>query len=379
MRRMLDFEEGAEPRQDRFGDIPSPSRSVTGLARNAADVQADSAGTARRSFKRPAAVVSLPVTHPDGSDGRNATARHAPASELRGNPDSTATIRTIRTRSGSEEQALPVVVRHRDEAETAPDETRSDEISWEVVIPRALRERRFAVALRPIEKLACGSKLYEASPLLLDDAGGEIGVREFYGPASRLGWLKHIERKLAGYAFMAQLELQHAGESTWMLVPLSGGALDDRDLLTFLRTLASHPGARLAMDSLVFEFDQKDIAERVHDVEKFAEELGRLGCNLGMRGFTATRQAEQLLKALQFVTVRLAPELIDRLAGDEGLRNSLRAISDRCARSGTVVIAPGALDADAMALLYSLGVRAVESPTTGRPRLYQPRRSRQVH
>lgn len=387
MRRMREVEEWSEPRQARFKNIASPPGDAAGRRRNEVTAADDSAPAVRSGIKGPAAVASLPGSqtsaenaHGDVGGVRQSTVREnlealaAATPEMRSLVGSEPPVRQV-WRAGDEAQ---VSVRNG-EGNTAPAVSSHSGTSWDVVIPEALRERRFAIALRPIEKLACGSKLYEATPRLLDEAGGEIDAGDFYGPARHLGLLKHIERRLAGYAFLAQLRLQHAGESSWMLVPLSAGALDNQDLPTFLRTLASRPGARLVMDSLVIEFEERDIAGRMQDMKKLSSELGKAGCNVGIRGFTAARPAEQLLDALRFVTVRLAPELVDRLPADAGLRNSLRAISDSCAKSGTLVIAPGAPSADTMVMLYELGVRAVEGQMTSPPRLFQPRRTTRLH
>lgn len=369
-----------------YKDIASSSRAGTGHRRNGA-VAADSVQTGHGDFKKPATVVSLPVAPVSGRDDDN-EATEASRSAMHENLEALAAATPeMRTESGSESLARiappatteSAVAVHAGDMEADPAVAGPSAESWKTLISDALREHRFAVALRPIEELACGSKLYEAMPRILDDAGNAMDVGDFYGPAKQLGLLKHIERKLVGYAFLAQLQLQHAGESAWMLVPLSASALDDQDLLTFLRQLAAQPGARLVMDSLVMEFSEQDITGRMKDMKQMSSELGKLGCNVGIRGFTATRPAEDMLNTLRFVTVRLAAEIVDRLADDEGLRWSLRAVSDRCAKAGTMQIAPGAPDANAMAMLYNLGVRAVEGPMNTAPRLYQPRRSNRLH
>lgn len=261
---------------------------------------------------------------------------------------------------------------HRASPETHRHPADVTKLSWQEVIPEALQERRFAIALKPIEELARGSKLYEAIPRLLDRAGNEIDAEAFYRPAQRLGLLDGLERRLLGYAFIAQLRLQHARESTRMLIPLSAGALDDASLPALLRSLGSHPSARATLKSLVIEMDQHDIAGRIRDVEKMSREFGKLGCGLGIRGFTATRAAEQLLDDLQFATLRFSPKLFERLESDDALQKRARAISDRCAKSRVLAIASEVPDANAMAMLYNLGVGVVEGPVIGEPVLFSP-------
>lgn len=286
-----------------------------------------------------------------------------------------ATVNRVRHLETLVQQALQVAegpqgTVHCGDQEAPPPDTQIAGISWDVFLPEALQERRVAVALKPIEELASGSKLYEATPRLLDRAGSEINAEIFLPPARQLGLLNRIERRLLCYAYAAQLSLQRSGKSARVLVPLSAGALDDPELPAFLRSLGSHSDARVAMRSLVIEFDQEDIAGRIRDVERLGREVRDLGCALGIRGFNATRAAEQLLDIVPFATVRLASELIERLGSDEALRSSLRAVADHCAKASIVLIASDVPDANAIAMLYNLGIGTVEGPVIGKPTLF---------
>lgn len=245
-------------------------------------------------------------------------------------------------------------------------------VAWDAFIPEALKEHRFAITLAPIEDLASGAKLHVAFPCLLDRAGNELGAEVFLRPAQSLGLLENIERKLLGYAFIAQLQMQHAGESTRMLVPLSIGALEDRELPSLLRSLGKHPSARAVMKSLVIEFNQEEIAGRIREVGRASREFQKLGCELGIRDFTVTGPSEQLLEDLPFATVRLAPDLLDLLDSDEDLRLALRSVAERSCKNDVVVIASGVSDANTMAMLYNLGVGTIEGPVIGEPVLFSP-------
>lgn len=261
---------------------------------------------------------------------------------------------------------------HRAQPETRRAATELASSTWESLIPEAFKERRFVIALQPIEDLARGAKLYVASPRLLDSSGNEIAESMFYQPAVKLGLLESLERRLLGHAFVAQLRLQHAGESKRMLVPLSAAAIKDSGLPTLLVSLGKHVKARSALKSLVLEFCQNDIATRIREVERFARAFGKLGCGLGMRDFDATSDGEQLLEDLAFATLRLAPKITDQLAHDEALRDRLRAVAKRCSKKDVMVIASGVSDANAMALLYNLGIGLVDGPVIGEPTLFSP-------
>lgn len=259
---------------------------------------------------------------------------------------------------------------HRANPETQVPATETAKVSWDVFIPEAFQDRRFAIALTPIQDLARGSTFYEAGPRLLDRGGREIHAVAFYRPAADLGLLTNVERRFLGYAFVAQMQLQLAGKSTRMLVPLSAGALDDPGLPALLRSLDSEPEARSAMETLVIELEENDIVGRIRDVERMSAELAQLGCGIGIRGFVPSRSAERLLDDLHFATLRLAPELVEQLAGDEALRNFLSVIAQRCREAGTVVIASNVPNPDAMAMLYNLGIGTVEGPMVGPQSLY---------
>lgn len=243
---------------------------------------------------------------------------------------------------------------------------------WEEFIPEALRERRFAIAMRPIEELARGAKLFAVGPRLLDRDGKEVGPELFYGAARRIGLLENLDRRLVGYAFVAQMHMQHNGDASRMLVPLSAAAMEDGGIPALVSTLAERTQARAVAKRLVLEFATEEVSARVRAAERFAREIGRLGCRIGLREFVPNGSAERLIDDLPLASLRLAAAVTESLSADEALAARVRALNERAAHHDTLVIASAVADANTMALLYNLGVGTIEGPVIGEPRLFTP-------
>lgn len=243
---------------------------------------------------------------------------------------------------------------------------------WSTFIPEAFRERRFMIALQPVEDLAKGIKHYVASPRLLDRDGKEIGPESFYAPAERCGLLDNLERRLVGYALVAEMHLQRNGETGRMLVPLSGGAMGDAVLPALLSSLAKHPMAREVAGNLVLELALDEVTDSVRDAERFGREIARLGCGLGLREFVPNGPVNRLIDDLPLATLRLAPEITAGLAENSELAGWVHESAARASARKTTVIASAVSDANTMALLYNLGVGTIEGPVIGEPRLFSP-------
>lgn len=248
----------------------------------------------------------------------------------------------------------------------------TDDAGWSAMITEALEERRFAIAMRPIEDLADANKLYEASPRLLDRDGKEILPEAFMEPAQRLGLAPQVERRLIGHAFMALLRLLQTNETARVIVPLSPSIMQDDKLGDFLLELVKRTRARLPVKSLVFELTLDDALQHVADIEHFATETHHLNCGFGLRLFTPTSTADKLLERMKLDTLRLAPDTVARLGEDDKLTQNVKALLERFSDTECRIIASGVNDANLMAQLYNLGISTVEGDAVGDAEVLDP-------
>lgn len=249
----------------------------------------------------------------------------------------------------------------------------TDDSGWPALITEALEERRFAVALRPIEDLASADKLYEASSRLLDREGKEILPDGFMGPAIRLELALPVERRLIGHAFGALLRLLQASETTRVIVPLSAAIMGDETLADFLVGLVKRTNARLPVKSLIFELTLEDALQHVAETEAFSRKIHQLNCGFGLRHYAPGGNAEKLLSRLELDALRLDPKCVAKLASDENLSTRIRSLMAQLDGTECHLIASGVDDANLMAQLYNLGISTLEGNAIGDSEVFNSR------
>jgi len=241
----------------------------------------------------------------------------------------------------------------------------TDDSGWSAMITEALEERRFAIALRPIEDLASADKLYEATARLLDREGKEILPEGFMGPAIRLDLAQPVERWLIGHAFVTLLRLLKNSESTRVIVPLSPSVMRDSSLGDFLLGLVKKTHARLPVKSLIFELSIEDALQHVAEVEAFSKRTTSLNCGFGLRHYKPADNADKLLQRLQLDVLRLDPSCVAKLGSDEQLNERITALMQTLESTQCRLIASGVNDANLMAQLYNLGISTIEGSAIG--------------
>lgn len=246
----------------------------------------------------------------------------------------------------------------------------TDDAGWSAVINEALEERRFAIALRPIEDLSSASKMYEASARLLDREGKEILPEAFMEPASRLDMAQPLEQRLIGHAFVTLLRLLKAEESSQVIIPLSTAIMQDDGLENYLMALVNRTQARLPVKSLIFELGTEDALNHVADVETFVKTIHGLNCGFGLRNFAPGNNADKLLQRISTDSLRLSEACVARLSEDEVLAQRVKTLTDKLAETHCRVVASGVSDPTVMAQLYNIGICAFDGSVIGEAELF---------
>ncbi len=249
----------------------------------------------------------------------------------------------------------------------------TDDSGWSAMITEALEERRFAIALRPIEDLTNADKLYEATARLLDREGQEILPEGFMEPALRLDLARPVERRLIGHAFASLLRLLQTSETTRVIVPLSTAVMQDDSLGDFLLGLVKKTNARLPVKSLIFELSMEDALQHVAEVEAFSQKTQTLNCGFGLRHYKPADNADRLLQRLHLDVLRLDPTCVAKLGSDEPMTERIKKLMQMLDGTECRLIASGVNDANLMAQLYNLGISTVEGSAIGDSEVFNSR------
>lgn len=251
----------------------------------------------------------------------------------------------------------------------------TDDSGWSALISEALDERRFAIALRPIEDLASANKFHVATARLLDREGKEIAPDVFMEPAARLGFIQSIEQRLVGHSFIALQRLLQADKNARIIISLSSSVMNDEGLTDLLVKLVKRTKTRLPEKALIFELSLNDTINRIIDVAKFTRELHQLNCAFGVRDYVPSNNADKVLNKLSINSLRIAPDCISQLRQDEEMAKLIRKLALRLEAEQCYVIASGVDDANLMAQLYNLGLSTVEGDAIGGSEIFSSQNS----
>lgn len=250
----------------------------------------------------------------------------------------------------------------------------TDDSGWSALIAEALDERRFAIALRPIEDLSSANKFHVATARLLDREGKEIAPDVFMGPSARLGFIESIEKRLVGHSFIALQRLLKTDENTRIIISLSASVMNDASFIDLLVKLVKRT-TRIPENGLIFELSLNDTINRVIDVERFTADLHPLNCGFGVRDYVPGNNADKVLNKLSVNSLRIAPDCISQLGQDEEMAKLIRKLALRLEAEKCCVIASGVNDANLMAQLYNLGLSTVEGDAIGGSEIFSSQNS----
>ncbi|MGA7965338.1 MAG: EAL domain-containing protein [Gammaproteobacteria bacterium] len=241
----------------------------------------------------------------------------------------------------------------------------TDDSGWSALISEALDERRFAIALSPIEDLSNTNRFYAATARLLDREGKEIVPDVFMEPAARLGLKQSIEQRLVGHSFIALMRLMQTDKNARIIVSLSSSVMKDTGLINFLSRLIDRTQTQLPEKSLIFELSVNDTINHVISVEKFIKEIHPLNCGFGVRDYVPGNNADKVLDKLSIDSLRIGSNCIAELQQNEELAKRIRKLILKLEAEHCYVIASGVNDANLMAQLYNLGLSTIEGDAIG--------------
>lgn len=241
----------------------------------------------------------------------------------------------------------------------------TDDSGWSALISEALDERRFAIALSPIEDLSNTNKFYTATARLLDREGKEIVPDVFMEPAARLGLVQSIEQRLVGHSFIALLRLLQTDKNARIIISLSASVMKDTGLMNFLSRLIERTKTTPPGKSLIFELSMNETINHVISVERFIKELHPLDCGFGVRDYVPGNNADKVLDKLSIDSLRIGSDCIVELQRDEELAKHIKKLSLKLEAKNCHVIASGVNDANLMAQLYNLGLSTIEGNAIG--------------
>ncbi len=233
---------------------------------------------------------------------------------------------------------------------------------WVKRIKSALMEDRFCLAQLPVAGLRSESaEMYDMLVRMIDEQGTSILPSEFLPAAKRNNLMQNIDR----WIISASMEFCREGNATVVFVRLSRHSMRDASLISWMtKELADR---KLDPDKLCLQIPEREAAKYIKQTKKVVAEFHRLGVQFALEHYGIDQNRFQILDILKPNYIKIDGELMHTLTTDTDMQDSVRAIAAAAEQRNIETIAERVENANAMAVLFQLGVHYMQGHYVNEP------------
>lgn len=244
---------------------------------------------------------------------------------------------------------------HLDESSDADTRQRKFDAIWIKHIKAALIDDRFRLAHLPIAGLRSESlKMYDMLVRMLDEQGNAVLPSEFLPAAERNNLMKTIDR----WIFAASLDYCADNDADRVFVRLSRHSMQDPSLLEWIQQALRerHTDA----SRICVQIPEEEAAKYLKQTRHTLQGLRKLGIKFALEHYGVDKNRLEILDLLQPDYIKINGELMHALVSDTGMQESVRALAAAANERNIQTIAERVENANAMAVLFQLGVHYMQ-------------------
>ena len=229
-----------------------------------------------------------------------------------------------------------------------------DEI-WVKRIKAALAENRFRLAQLPIAGLRSDSNsMYDMLVRMIDEQGNAILPSEFLPAAERNNLMKTIDR----WIMSASIEYCAENSAERVFIRLGRQSMLDGSLVAWLESeLNKH---KLDPAALCLQIPEQEAAKYIKETKTRVEEFHKAGISFALEHYGVDKNRFQILDILKPNYIKIDGELMHSLMTDNQVQESVRQLASAAEQRGVETIAERVENANAMAVLFQLGVHYMQ-------------------
>ena len=229
-----------------------------------------------------------------------------------------------------------------------------DEI-WVKRIEAAMEENRFRLAQLPIAGLRSdAAKMYDMLIRMIDEQGNSVLPSEFLPAAERNNLMKTIDR----WIIKSSLEFCREHEAERVFVRLSRQSMRDNAIADWIGEKIAAIGIDPSL--LVVQIPEQDAAKYIKDMKSQAQKLREAGIGFALEHYGVDKNRSQILDILKPNYIKIDGELMHSLMTDTALQESVRQLAAAADQRKIETIAERVENANAMAVLFQLGVHYMQ-------------------
>jgi diguanylate cyclase (GGDEF)-like protein len=226
---------------------------------------------------------------------------------------------------------------------------------WTKRINAALSENRFRLAQLPIAGLRSDTnQMFDMLVRMIDEQGNAILPSEFLPAAERNNLMKPLDRWVIG----ASIDYCGAHEVDQVFVRLSRQSMLDPTLADWLAQEIRK--SKVNPDRICLQIPEQDAAKFIKETKTAVEKFRALGLGFALEHYGVDRNRFQILDLLKPKFIKIDGELMHSLTTDTSLQESVRQLAAASDQRGIETIAERVENANAMAVLFQLGVHFMQ-------------------
>jgi diguanylate cyclase (GGDEF)-like protein len=226
---------------------------------------------------------------------------------------------------------------------------------WVKFIKSALMENRFRLAQLPIAGLRSDSlQMYDMLVRMLDEQGNSVLPSDFLPAAERNNLMKTIDR----WIVTASMDFCVENGADRVFVRLSRQSLQDSTLLAWMKK--EFGKRKLEPSKLCVQVREQEAAKHIKPTKQVVEEFRHLGIGFALEHYGVDKNRFQILDILRPDYVKIDGELMHTLTTDTAMQENVRQVAAAAEARNIQTIAERVENANAMAILFQLGVHFMQ-------------------
>ncbi|HET7687813.1 MAG TPA: EAL domain-containing protein [Candidatus Macondimonas sp.] len=236
--------------------------------------------------------------------------------------------------------------------------TQQADAAWAERLRQALTQNSLRLVYQPISSLSgSAAEYYEVRLRMVDEGGQELSPVDFWPAAERTGIAKELDRWVLAHALRVLNDQQGDLRQKGLFVKLSGASILATDTGDWLK---AHLPKIATSAPLYLEIAEEQVESNLKSVLGLSQMLKTQGYPLAIDHFGRSPHALQLASHVSPQFLKLAPGLLQEVTESQEAQGRIRQIVEHAERHDIRVIAGHVENANALAVLWQLGVHYLQ-------------------
>jgi EAL domain-containing protein (putative c-di-GMP-specific phosphodiesterase class I) len=192
--------------------------------------------------------------------------------------------------------------------------------------------------------------MYDLLVRMIDEQGNSVLPSEFLPAAERNNMMKNIDR----WMIKSAIDFCEQSNADRVFVRLSRQSIIDRSTLGWMQR--EFDARKFDCSRLVTQIPERDAAKHIKQTRDMVRKLRKLGVGFAIEHYGIDQERFQILDILKPDYIKIDGELMHSLMTDSSMQSAVQRIVSAAAERDIKSIAERVENANAMAVLFQLGL-----------------------